>query len=56
MKTDREWILPVTWASTVDRTQALRIPGLFANQNSACKLRDQFTIDEVTAFFGHSDR
>ncbi|MGX6511654.1 hypothetical protein [Rhodococcus sp. SJ-2] len=47
----REWILPVTWTSTVDRPQALRIPGLFANQNSACKLRDQFTIDGVSGFF-----
>lgn len=52
----REWILPVTWTSTVDRPQSLRIPGLFANQNSACKLRDQFTIDAVTAFFGCGDQ
>ncbi|MGW0027048.1 hypothetical protein [Rhodococcus sp. NPDC003383] len=46
----REWILPVVWERAVDRERALRIPGLFANQNSACKLRDQFTIDQVTAF------
>ncbi len=52
----REWILPVVWEHTVDRAQALRMPGLFANQNSACRLRDQFTIDEVTAFFAAGDR
>ena len=26
--------------------------GLFANQNSACKLRARFTIDEVSRHFG----
>lgn len=52
----REWILPVTWEHTVARAQALRAPGLFANQNSACRLRDQFTVDEVTAFFAPGDR
>ncbi|MFZ2528190.1 MAG: hypothetical protein WAX14_11130 [Rhodococcus sp. (in: high G+C Gram-positive bacteria)] len=48
----REWIVPVSWERTVDRERALRIPGLFANPNTACRLRDQFTIDQVTEFFG----
>ncbi|QIS09510.1 hypothetical protein [Nocardia arthritidis] len=47
----REWVLPIRWVKTVGRDQALWKPGLFANQNSACKLRSQFTIDEVTRFF-----
>ncbi|MBF6218039.1 hypothetical protein IU479_07940 [Nocardia abscessus] len=47
----REWILPVRWHQTVGRESAFRKPGLFANQNSACNLRNQFTIDEVTNFF-----
>ncbi|WP_240772325.1 endonuclease NucS domain-containing protein [Nocardia sp. CS682] len=47
----REWVLPVRWHKTVTRDSAFRKPGLFANQNSACNLRNQFTIDEVTGFF-----
>lgn len=47
----REWILPIRWLHTVGRDQALWKPGLFANQNSACKLRNQLTIDEVTKHF-----
>ncbi len=46
----REWVLPVRWTSTVDREDALLRPGLFANQNSACKLRWQPTIDAVVEF------
>jgi len=48
----REWVLPVRWLSTVDREDALLRPGLFANQNSACKLRWQPTIDAVIEFLG----
>lgn len=47
-----EWVLPVSWIKSVDTTDALQKPGLFANQNSACKLRNQFTLDEATMFFG----
>jgi hypothetical protein len=47
-----EWIVPVTWTKTVDQANAFSAPGLFANQHSACKLRNQFTIDEVTGQFG----
>ncbi|MGW5075804.1 hypothetical protein [Rhodococcus sp. NPDC004095] len=47
----REWVLPVRWIVTHDRTQALQRAGLFANQNSACKLRNQFTIETVSDFF-----
>jgi hypothetical protein len=47
--------VPVTWIKTVDQSKALSAPGLFANQNSACKLRKQFTIDEVTQYFSLAD-
>lgn len=48
----REWIVPVAWDRAVRREEALWRPGFFANQNSACKLRARFTIDEVSRHFG----
>ncbi|GAB3119015.1 hypothetical protein GCM10027160_32230 [Streptomyces calidiresistens] len=48
----REWVVPVTWERTVPRTAAVWRTGFFANQNSACKLRARFTIDEVSRAFG----
>ncbi len=51
----REWIVPVTWEHAVPREEALWRPGFFANQNSACKLRARFTIDEVSRHFGIGD-
>lgn len=50
-----EWVVPVEWTHTVPRTQAFWKPGMFANQNSACRLRNQFTIEQVTAAFGLDD-
>ena len=50
-----EWVVPVLWTKTVDQSEALSAPGLFANQNSACKLRNQFTINEVSQHFGVTD-
>ncbi|SDL36851.1 hypothetical protein [Streptomyces indicus] len=47
-----EWIVPVTWEASVPRAEALWRTGFFANQNSACKLRACFTIDEVSRHFG----
>ena len=47
-----EWVVPVAWECTVPRTEAFWKPGMFANQNSACTLRSQFTIDQVTSAFG----
>lgn len=44
----REYVVAVDWEAAVPTTDAVREVGLFANQNSACRLRDQFTIDEVT--------
>ncbi|MFI6400494.1 hypothetical protein ACIBED_20525 [Rhodococcus coprophilus] len=52
----RQWIVPVAWERTVDREAALREAGLFANQNSACRLRDEHTLNRVTEFFGVTNR
>ena len=52
----QEWIVPVVWERTVDRESALREAGLFANQNSACRLRDEHTLNRVTEFFGVANR
>lgn len=43
-----EYVVRVTWKTTVPRDQALWVTGMFANQNSACKLRSRFTIDQVS--------
>ncbi|MFG3364264.1 endonuclease NucS domain-containing protein [Streptomyces sp. NPDC048156] len=48
----REWIVPVDWEQSVPREKAFWRTGLFANQNSACKLRARFTIEEVSRYFG----
>ncbi|SEF15391.1 recombinase RecB [Jiangella alba] len=47
-----EYAVRVQWITTVPRERAIKEQGLFANQNSACKLRNQFTIDRLTARFG----
>jgi hypothetical protein len=48
----REWVVPVDWEQAVPRERALWRTGFFANQNSACKLRARFTIDEISRHFG----
>jgi hypothetical protein len=47
-----EWVLPVRWLKTRPRAGALWRPGMFANQNSATKLRNKFTLDTLTREFG----
>jgi hypothetical protein len=46
-----EWIVGVDWVRNLPRTEAISEPGLFANQNTACKMRSQFTIDRLTEHF-----
>lgn len=46
-----EYIVPVSWAHTVDLSEAFWRKGLFANQNSACKLRHELTLTEVSKAF-----
>lgn len=50
-----EWAVPVAWTHTVPREQGFWKTGMFANQNTAAKLRQQFTIEQVTAAFGLDD-
>ena len=47
-----EYIVPVEWEHTVDRSDAVWEKGYFANQNSACKLRNRFTLDGLYSAFG----
>ncbi len=54
---DDEWVVPVSWIRTVPVSEAYREKGLFANQNSACKLRQEFTLDRLADRFGiHDDQ
>lgn len=50
-----EWVVPVAWTKTVPREQAVWRNGMFANQNTAAKLRQKFTIEQVTERFGLDD-
>jgi hypothetical protein len=47
-----EYVVTVEWEATVPVTQAIWKRGLFANQNSECKLSKQFTIDTVATALG----
>jgi hypothetical protein len=50
-----EWVVPVRWVQHRPREQAFWKTGMFANQNSATKLRNRFTLDQLTAEFGLDD-
>lgn len=50
-----EWVVPVAWTHAVPQDQAFKKKGLFANTNSAAKMRNSFTIEQVTAAFGIED-
>jgi hypothetical protein len=50
-----EWIVPVRWLKHQPREKAFWKTGLFANQNSATKLRNRFTLKQLTAEFGLDD-
>lgn len=53
---DTEWTVPVEWIRTVPEDDAYWEKGLFANQNSACKLRQEFTLDRLSKHFDiHGD-
>lgn len=49
---EAEYIVPVRWVETSPIDKAYWEKGLFANQNSACKLRQEFTLDRVGRHFG----
>lgn len=47
-----EYVVPVRWIKANDLDQAYKFPGLFANQLSACKLRQEFTLERLAHHFG----
>jgi len=46
-----EYIVPVRWLQAVPLEKAYREKGMFAAQLSACKLRQQFTLDRLAEHF-----
>jgi hypothetical protein len=46
-----EHVVRVEWLATVPKEKAYWTKGLKANQNSAYKLRSQYTIEKVLKFF-----
>ena len=47
----REYMVPVKWIREVPREQAHWEKGLFASQHTACKLRNQFTLERLAQHF-----
>jgi hypothetical protein len=50
-----EYAVPVEWISTRPKQRAVQKKGLFSNQNTACKLRNCFTLTTLYAEFGIDD-
>jgi hypothetical protein len=50
-----EWVVPVRWLNHRPREKAFWKTGMFANQNSAAKLRNRFTLDQLSSEFGLDD-
>ena len=46
-----EFVVPVQWITTRPRAEAVWQSGMFANQHSACRLRNKFTIERLTDHF-----
>lgn len=46
-----EYVLPVRWLDARPKAAAYWEKGMFANQNSACKLRQQFTLERLGEHF-----
>ena len=46
-----EWSVPVRWIDTRPLEAAVWEKGMFANQNSACKLRQEFTLERLAEHF-----
>lgn len=49
---DAEYAVPVRWHVALPKSEAYWVKGMFANQNSACKLRQEFTLDRLAEHFG----
>lgn len=50
-----EYVVPVSWTASLPRDEAYWENGMFANQNSACKLRQNFTLERLARRFGLDD-
>lgn len=46
-----EYVVPVRWEVTVPAAEAYRESGMFASTHSACKLRQEFTLERLTKHF-----
>jgi hypothetical protein len=49
---DAEWVVPVEWLDARPETDAYWEKGMFASQHSACKLRQEFTLERLATHFG----
>jgi hypothetical protein len=47
-----EYVVRVDWIKALDRDDAIWEKGMFANQNSAAKFRNQFTLERLIELFG----
>jgi hypothetical protein len=47
-----EHMVRVEWLATCDKREAIWEKGMFANQHTACKLRNRFTLERLTRAFG----
>jgi hypothetical protein len=47
-----EYVVRVSWQVAVAREEAFWIPGLYANENSVTRLRDQWTLQRLCEAFG----
>lgn len=50
-----EYVVPVRWLVSHPKSEAYWEKGMFANQNSACKLRQEFTLDRLARHFDLGD-
>ena len=50
-----EYLVRINWQKTLPVEQAIWKKGMFANQNSACKLRNKFTLEKLVEAFGLED-
>jgi hypothetical protein len=46
-----EYLVRIEWLNTKPIEKAIREDGMFANQNSACRLRNKFTVERLTELF-----
>lgn len=51
-----EWVVPVEWLDARPETEAYWEKGMFASQHSACKLRQEFTLERLADHFGIDDK